>query len=164
MSKMLKKAKITSMDLLAQLMEQPLKSGKSVKFTVVGNSMYPVFRSGVDNVILSASIEPKIFDVILYKRENGDYVLHRIVGKGKQGFKLCGDNQLKKEYPVRRSDIIAVMTAFERDGKTIAKKTAWYGIYSVLWSLLIPLRPFMFSVSKNVKKRLKKGVSGICIL
>lgn len=153
---MLKKAKITSMELLAELMEQPLKSGKSVKFTVVGNSMYPVFRNGVDNVILSASKEPGMFDVILYRRENGDYVLHRIVGRGRQGFKLCGDNQLKKEYPVRRSDVIAVMTAFERDGKTIEKHTLWYSIYSVLWGLMIPLRPFMFSVSRHVKRALEK--------
>lgn len=153
---MLKKVKITSMDLLAELMSKPLAEGKTVKFTVVGNSMYPMLRNGVDNVLLSSKLPPKKYDVILYRRKDGSYVLHRIVGVKKEGFVLCGDNQLKTEFPVRREDVVAVMTAFERNGGEIPKNKLWYRIYSVLWSHLIFARRPIFKICYKTKSTLKK--------
>lgn len=154
---MLKRVRITSMDLLAELMQEPLKEGKSVKFTVVGNSMYPLLRNGLDNVLVSSNVKPKKFDIILYRRKSGDYVLHRIVRVGKEGFGLCGDNQLLVEYPVRQEDVVAVVTAIERKGKLVPVTKLWYRAYSVLWSLLIPLRPVIFKVSCKIKHFFTKG-------
>lgn len=152
---MVQRVKITSMNLLAQLMQPALDDGKSVKFTVVGNSMYPLFRNGVETVTLVKSERVSKYDVIFYRRDNGDYVLHRIVGKGKDGWKLCGDNQLLVEYPVKDKDIIGVMTDFYRNGKTVPKTKMWYRFYSFVWTNLIPFRPVMFSTSKFVKNLFK---------
>lgn len=148
---MIQKVKITSMNLLAQLMQPTLDAGKSVKFTVVGNSMYPVFRNGVDTVTLAKTDKVKKYDVIFYRRDNGEYVLHRIVGKGKDGWKLCGDNQLLVEYPVKDENIIGVVTEFCRKEKTTSVSELWYIAYSCIWTNLIPLRPAMFKVAKFVK-------------
>lgn len=148
---MVQRVKITSMSLLAELMQPMLDCGKSVKFTVVGNSMYPVFRNGVETVTLVKAKKVSKYDVIFYRRDNGEYVLHRIVGKGKDGWKLCGDNQLLVEYPVKEENIIGVMTDFLRNGKIVSKNKLWYRVYSYLWTNLIPLRPAMFTTSKFVK-------------
>ena len=148
---MIQRVKITSMDLLAQLMQPTLDQGKSVKFTVVGNSMYPVFRSGVDTVTLKKIDTVSKYDIIFYRRDSGEYVLHRIVGKGKDGWKLCGDNQLLVEYPVKNENIIGVVTEFSRKKKTVPISKLWYKIYSFIWVNLIPLRPTMFGVAKVVK-------------
>ena len=152
---MLKKVKITSMDLLAELMSKPLGEGKTVKFTVVGSSMYPLLRNGVDNVFLSSKTTPGKYDVILYRRKDGSYVLHRIVGVKKDGFVLCGGNQLKTESPVISKDVVAVMTAFERNGREIPKNKLWYRLYSVLWSRLIFARRPLFKVCHKIKMLFK---------
>lgn len=148
---MIQRVQITSMNLLAQLMQPTLDEGKSVKFTVVGNSMYPVFRNGADTVTLQKNDKVSKYDVIFYRRDNGEYVLHRIVGKGKDGWKLCGDNQLLIEYPVKDENIIGTVTAFSRKGKTITADKLWYRVYSYIWVNLIPLRPAMFKTAKFVK-------------
>lgn len=148
---MVQKVKITSMNLLAQLMQPALDEGKSVKFTVVGNSMYPVFRSGADAVTLKKTDKVSKYDVIFYRRDNGEYVLHRIVGKGKDGWKLCGDNQLMVEYPVKDENIIGAVTEFWRKNKAVSVSRLWYKIYSYIWVNLIPLRPAMFKVAKAIK-------------
>ena len=152
MSEMLKKFKVTSMEYIVQLAMPVLESGKSVKFTVVGNSMYPIFRSDVEKVTVVKAEKVKKSDVILYRREDGSYVLHRVVGKGKLGFKLCGDNQTLIEYPVKRENVIAVMISFERNGREIGRNNIWYVLYSFFWCLSIRLRPPLFKIAYKLLK------------
>ena len=153
---MVKKSKITSMHLLVDMMMPNLKEGKKVKFTVVGNSMYPLFRSGRDNVVMSVPENLKKYDVILYKRDNGDFVLHRIIGIGKDGFVLMGDNQLIKEYPVKADDVIAKMTEFERDGKDFTVKAPWYVLYTRVWCIFAGQRRFLMKIMRTAKDIIDK--------
>lgn len=154
---MIKKVKITSMDLLVKLITPVIEGGKSAKFTVVGDSMYPLFRDGIDNVIVVKSENIKKRDIILYSREDGSFVLHRIVGKADKGYKLCGDNQMIIEYPVKSENIIAVVSAFERNGKTFSVNALWYKIYSLIWSTFISQRPLILKLSRKIKKFFRRG-------
>jgi hypothetical protein len=52
--------------------------------------------------LVKPEIPPKKYDVIFYRRENGQYVLHRIIKIKKDGYVCRGDNQTAKEYPVSR--------------------------------------------------------------
>ncbi|MEE1042924.1 MAG: hypothetical protein UH854_03065 [Clostridia bacterium] len=152
MSDLVSKFKTTSMEHIVKLAVPVLDEGRSVKFTVVGNSMYPIFRSDVERVTVKKVDIIKKYDVILYRRDSGDYVLHRVIGRGKTGYKLCGDNQLVVEYPVRDDAVIAVMTSFERNGKEVSSDCLWYKMYSFIWCLFIPLRPFIFKTAYTLKK------------
>lgn len=157
MSDLIGKVTLTDMADIVNLSMPFLEMGKEIKFTVVGNSMHPLFCNQRDKVIVAKAQKVKKRDVILYRRQDGSYILHRVVGKGKLGFKLCGDDQIAIEYPVKREDIIAVMTSFERKGKTYSKKCLWYRIYSFLWCLLLPIRPSVhnFAMKFRRKKRNK---------
>ncbi len=157
MSDFVGRLKLTSMEHIVQLSQPLLDMGKSVKFTVVGNSMFPIFRNGIEKVTVVKSDRIKKYDVILYHRNDGSYVLHRVVGRGKLGYKLCGDNQLVVEYPVKCDDVIAVMTSFERKGREISKNCLWYRLYSIMWCLFIPLRPLEFKIAYNLKKIFKRS-------
>ena len=65
------------------LIKECLAEGKTVKFSPRGTSMMPMIRQGVDSVILSAVPgKLKKFDLPLYQRKNGLFVLHRIVDVG----------------------------------------------------------------------------------
>lgn len=157
---MIKRTRLTSMDLIVKLMLPAINSGKSAKFTVVGDSMLPLFVNGRDNVIMKKPDKIRITDVILYQRSNGDYVLHRVVGKTKEGYKLCGDNQLVIEQPVYRDSVIAVMTAFERKGVNHNTNCLWYMLYSVIWSRLIFARRLMLKTVLLLKKLSERGKKG----
>ncbi len=151
MSDLIGRFSLTSMDDIVNISLPFLEMGKEIKFTVVGNSMYPLFINNRDKVTVAVAEKIKKRDIILYRRADGSYVLHRVVGKGKLGFKLCGDDQVAIEYPVKQEDVLAVMTSFERKGKEYSTECLWYRTYSFLWCLFIGLRPLKFKILKKLK-------------
>lgn len=88
--------------------------------SIVGVSMMPLLRQGIDTVKLVKVIKPlKKHDVILYLRPTGKYVLHRILKVKENEYYLCGDNQVIIEKGVKDAWIIGVMDGFFRDDKYI---------------------------------------------
>ena len=72
-----------ALDELMPLIRESLSQGKSVRFSPRGTSMLPLLRQGKDQVILSPVIgKLHRFDLPFYQRDDGQYVLHRIVKAG----------------------------------------------------------------------------------
>ena len=91
------------------VMKEQIDSGKSVVFSPKGTSMLPLIRQGIDKVVLKkAPKELKKYDLPLYLRENGQFVLHRVVGKDKDGYVMCGDNQFRHEHGIKHEQILAI--------------------------------------------------------
>ena len=68
------------LDELMPLISERLSAGGSVRFSPHGTSMLPMLKDGRDQVVLSPLPDKlKKYDLPLYRRENGQYVLHRIV-------------------------------------------------------------------------------------
>ena len=62
-------------------------------YTNVGDSMLPIVREG-DLLVIEAVKQPlKVGDVPLYKRDSGQYVLHRIVEIKRGKYSMKGDNR-----------------------------------------------------------------------
>ena len=123
---------------LMPLIREQLAAGKTVRFAPRGTSMLPMLRQGKDQVILAAPPQKlKKYDLPLYQRESGQYVLHRIirVDESTEGvsYTCMGDNQFWPEPGVRPEQIIAVVTAFQRGEKLIDIKAPTYRIYCRLW-------------------------------
>ncbi len=138
--------KLTDMSLLGPFIESQIQEGKKVKLTVTGDSMYPLFKSRVDTVVLDKAVKPKKYDIVFYKRENGRYILHRVL-KEKDGIcTIAGDNEVKKEYPVKEEQIIAKVCEFTRKEKTHSSNELIYKIYAFVWVNFFPVRPFLLSV------------------
>ena len=71
--------KYTQLKELMPLIRESLDEGKSVFFMPNGISMLPMLHQGIDKVTLSPLPEQlKKYDLPLYQRENGQYVIHRI--------------------------------------------------------------------------------------
>lgn len=109
------------MEELVPLIIEVISSGSSFKLYPNGQSMLPTIVAGEDSVELSAlpSVLKK-YDIVLYKRDNGQYVLHRIVRVGKDCFDMCGDNQIDIEKNVLKKDIIAYASAIYKREKCIS--------------------------------------------
>lgn len=122
------------MDDLVPIIKEHLAQGQSVTFSPKGISMLPMLRQGKDTVTLSPIVgKLKKYDLPLYQRQDGKYVLHRIV-KVKDGFfTMAGDNQYTYENGIENRQIIAVVTSFTRDGKVHLTNETGYLLYCRLW-------------------------------
>lgn len=127
---------------LMPLIQESLSAGRSVRFSPRGISMLPMLRQGIDSVILSPAPETlKKYDLPLYRRDNGKYVLHRIVDAGAT-YTCVGDNQFQLESGIRRDQILALVTGFYRGGTQHSVNEPAYRIYCRFWHYSRPLRHF----------------------
>ena len=125
---------------LLPIMLEGLAYGKEVKLSPMGISMLPMLRQGRDTVILSPVPERlKKYDLPLYQRDDGKYVLHRIVRAGER-YSCVGDNQFAIEHNLRHDQMIALVTAFCRDGKEISVNSRSYRLYCRFWHGSRPIR------------------------
>ena len=120
--------------------EQLRKNGKLI-YTNRGNSMMPLIKEGRDLLI----IEPvhgrlKKYDVPLYRRDSGQYVLHRILKVRAHDYVICGDNRYTKESGITDRHILGVLTGMIRNGKTVSVTDRKYRLYVHLWCDCFPVR------------------------
>ncbi len=99
--------------------EDYLNERGTLTYSNVGVSMMPLLRQGRDlfTVRKKGPERCKVGDVVLYKRPPDKYVLHRIVEVREDSYVILGDNCVNREYGIRDSDILGVMTGYIRDGK-----------------------------------------------
>lgn len=145
------------MEQLLPLFEEALGQGKSVRFFPRGVSMKPMLWQGRDSVILSPLPEKlKKYDLPLYRREDGRFILHRIVAVGDGYYVCCGDNQWEREAPVYHNQMIAVVTAFSRGKRSISVNAWGYRLYCRLWCAAKPLLRLYKRVRAALKRRLSR--------
>ena len=144
------------MEQLMPLIRERLEAGQSVRFSPRGISMLPMLREGIDSVVLSPLPEKlKKYDLPLYQRENGQYVLHRVVGVGNT-YTCIGDNQHILERGVTHKQMIAVVTAFFRGEKQHSVTEPGYRLYCRLWYQGKRLRRFWRRGIGWLKRHLKQ--------
>ena len=106
-----------SMDQIVPLIQEVIDSGAEFKLYPSGHSMEPTIIEHKDSVMLSSPENLKVWDIVLYKRDNGQYVLHRIVKSYKDVFFMCGDSQIFIEKDVSKDCIIAKVSAVYKNEK-----------------------------------------------
>lgn len=120
--------------------EELARTGRLV-YTNRGVSMMPLLRENRDLMVIEKKGPGrcKRFDAILFKRHNGQYVMHRILEVRAKDYFVAGDNCRDGEY-VTDEQILGVMTQVVRDGKTISVEDPAYQRYVHLWCDHYPLR------------------------
>ena len=78
--------------------------------------MEPMLKQGRDSVELGKAENIAVGDVVLYKRDSGQFVLHRIVGKCRKTYVMCGDHQGRAiEHGIRPDQILFKLVGFYTD-------------------------------------------------
>lgn len=122
-----------------QLLED--ETVETLPLIISGSSMSPFVIHGRDTVYLSRITRPlKIGDAVLYRRDNGSYVLHRICQVRGESFTMIGDAQIVREPGIRRDQIFAIVTRVERKGKLLAPGCFWWDFFEKAWIRIVPLR------------------------
>lgn len=140
------------------IIKEVIESGGEFRLYPRGTSMLPVLRQGIDSVILvSTEKNLKKRDIIFYKRPDGQFVLHRIVGISNDGtYILCGDNQTVLEKGVEADMIIASVAAVCRGEKRIEKNAFSRRFYELFWCIM-PLRKLLLFI-KRVLSKIKRTI------
>lgn len=137
------------MESLAELILLQMEKGGSANLTVTGCSMYPMLYGRRDSVtLIPTQGKHKKGDVILYRRESGQYVLHRIIKVTETKYICSGDNQVMRE-PVTQAQVIAVVDGFTHRGKPYCMQSKGYRLYTWIWVEWFPLRKYYLFVRKQ---------------
>ena len=108
-----------------------------------GTSMLPLLRPGEDSVTLAPPPEEiKRYDVLLYRRPNGAFVLHRVYRVEGETLTMIGDNQVNLERGVSKDAVLAIATGRTREGVYLpfsAPALVRYASRRMQW---LPLRAF----------------------
>lgn len=130
-----------------------LEDADSVPLVISGSSMTPFLVHGRDTVYLSNIRRPlKPGDMILYRRNSGNYVLHRIYRTDRGSYTLVGDAQTFLEEGIRPEQILAVVTAVRRKGKLLQPGSFWWNFFEKIWIRLIPLRPGILEFYSGIRR------------
>ncbi|MGM9550818.1 MAG: S24/S26 family peptidase [Clostridia bacterium] len=108
-----------------------------------GTSMRPLLNEGETLVELADKgfRQLKRGDVILYKKNDGTLVLHRIIKEESEHiFTVLGDHQFKNAERVNEEQIIAVAQGFYINGRYVNEKTWWYWVYKKIWLSNLQIR------------------------
>lgn len=141
---------------LAEIMpvvEEKLSQGSTVEIPITGTSMLPLLVAGRDTVVLEkCDGKLKKYDLPLYRRANGAFVLHRVVGVGNGSYTMCGDNQWVKESGITDGMLIGKVRTVKRNGREIPVTDKKYRAYCRVWGMLFPIRKYIVKIRGKLKK------------
>ena len=148
---------------MTQTIEQQIAENGFYISTTVGISMRPMLRNRRDRVIIRSTDGGRLskWDLPLYKRPDGKYVLHRVIEVRDGYYVIRGDNTYAKEH-VPDDWIVGVMTEFYRGKRHVLATNRGYRRYAAFWQTVYPLRlPFHWlrRAASFVKHRLLR-ISG----
>lgn len=154
-----KKCIVLPVEGILALMEAAFARGGAYHLVITGTSMSPTLQPGRDQVRLvsASSRSPRRGDIVFARRQNGDYVLHRVLRlHADGGCTLNGDGQVWTEeiYP---GDVLGVAAAIRRKGKWIEADNRIYRMYVQLWFLTRPFREQMVAVKRKLSRTRRDG-------
>ena len=121
--------------------EEQLRTNGVYVSTTVGVSMKPMLRNRRDRIVLLPVGKERLkkWDLPMYRRADGKYVLHRIIDVKDDHYIIRGDNTYMKEY-VRDEQILGYVSEFYRGNRHVSTDEKGYRRYAAFWHAIYPLR------------------------
>lgn len=117
------------------------EEGRVVSMLIAGSSMSPFLCHNRDYIYFTKpDRELRRGDMVFYQRDTGQYVMHRIYKRKKDGYYMVGDAQTQIEGPLRGDQIFARITKVKRKGRIIEPGNFWWEFFEHVWIRIIPLR------------------------
>ena len=143
------------------VIEEVLASGGEFRLFPKGTSMLPLLVQGSDSVALRRREDNSVLrhDIAFYRRDNGQFVLHRVMKIAKDGtYSMCGDNQYQFERHIRPDQIIGYVSEIYKGEKPVGLRSMRYRIYVFFWTFM-PYRQ-MIRFPKRAFSALKRMFFG----
>lgn len=131
----------------AELMTAVLAKGKPFRFQARGASMSPFIRSGDILTLVPVHRLIRCGEVIAFLRpDTARLTVHRVIGRGRKGFLLKGDNSGRCDGWVATDKIIGRVSRVERRGWRVRTGLGPERCVIAALSRLRLLRPLIFPV------------------
>ena len=128
-------------DVYVSMLRDLVNEGKECRLLISGSSMAPFLVHERDSIIFSKpDRELRRGDMVFYQRDNGQFVMHRILHVKTEGLYIIVDAQTEVEGPVRPEQVFALVTKVNRKGKWIGPGNFWWWFFSTVWLRLFPIR------------------------
>lgn len=114
------------------VMLEALEENNEFLLPICGTSMEPFIHTG-DKALIKKSDSYKKRDVILYRRQSGQFVFHRILKRKKDFFLVTGDNQIDLEE-VKMNQIKGKMVQLIQNNKVVNHRSLFYRFKIWVWS------------------------------
>ncbi len=150
------KKQVTMEDLMPLFREQ-LENGKKIQFAPAGISMRPMLEHKVDQVFLEKATKENVkkWDVVLFKSDNGAYILHRVMCLDENGFVTRGDNNYSNDKWQTYDALLGKVYKYEHKGKTREIEDFRYKVYVFFWMMSYGIRKFVVRVKNKIRRVLK---------
>ena len=143
------------------LLLELMRPDRPVSLAVWGSSMAPFLIHGRDAVrLVKCTHPPKRGEIVLFRRLDGQYVLHRVWRVTKSGWYLLGDSQTDPEGPVHGEQICCLVIAVRRKGKWYGRNSALWRFFKIVWLVLTPVRPLFIAMLARRHARKEKVPNG----
>lgn len=153
------KHKVIGPELLMEPLLSAMEEAGTVPLVISGSSMTPFLHHSRDTVYLSRVERPlKKGDMILYRRDSGSYVLHRILKKEQGCYTMVGDAQTILETGIREDQVLALVTAVRRKGKLLKPGSFWWEFFEKVWIRLVPFRPWIMKMYGKILRKQKAAL------
>jgi len=122
-------------DVFFAWVEAEIAEGRSVRFRLKGQSMFPLLRNERDEVVLYPCGEEELYpmDVVLF-RYQGRHVLHRILRREGNLLYLRGDGSYVAKEKCTTAEVVGkVLEVIRPSGKMIPVDAWQWRIASRLW-------------------------------
>ena len=127
---------------------------RTLPLVISGYSMAPFLVHGRDTIYLSRLTRPiRRGDAVLYRRDSGQYVFHRVYRVADGTLTMVGDAQTELEYGIRPEQVIAIMTKARRKEKDLTPGSFWWWFFEKIWIRMVPLRPLAHRVYGWLRRR-----------
>jgi signal peptidase len=124
------------------LSTQTLKMGASIRFTAIGNSMYPMIRNGDKLTIIPVlNRQIKLGDVILFTNKVGRPLVHRVIKFEMDGedqrMITQGDHTSQIDGCIPKANVYGILSKIERQGQVINLSDPFYKFLGrlIVWYL-----------------------------
>lgn len=140
-------------EVLRPLMEECFDKNLGFTFNPGGVSMLPFIRGGSDSVTIKRfEGKAKKYDIVFFRRADGKYIMHRVIGKRDGKNVVCGDNQYICEL-VSDDMIFSIVTGVQRGDRELKMKGFLYAVYC----RTLFLRRFYLHVCRWMRYHFKRG-------
>ena len=130
-------------------LEEEIAQGKPLRFRLKGHSIFPLLRTGKDEVILEKCFPENLkpMDVVLF-RYRGKHVLHRIIRREGERLMIQGDGSIVAKEECTVDDVVGKVVQICRpSGKEIPVGSWQWTIPSRVWRGLGFLRIWLLRVA-----------------
>ncbi len=134
-------------------LEETLNSVGFICVETKGSSMQPLLFSGRDKVCIeSLKKRANKGDILLYKRTDGSYILHRVNKVYKNSYAMWGDNHTYLEYGVKDEQVLGIAVGYYK-GETYIdfKKSCKYKAYKFFWCSSLFMRKIYRKIGRIFK-------------